>query len=236
MTSYVAATNALGEEHGVPVWPFGGAAMTARMLVQGPMFGLLDLLVPANVHGLEVLEKVESPVLFAANHTSHFDTPVLLRALPQSWRRQVAVAAAEDYFFSCSWKGAGAALAFNAFPFSRGSCAGVRATMVECKRLVEAGWSVLVYPEGTRSTNGEIAEFKPGLGLLATNLGVPVVPVCAIGLFKVLPKGAHMPKPGGVEVSFGEPLIFSVGTHYRDAARSIECAVRGLGRSMDDGR
>jgi long-chain acyl-CoA synthetase len=186
------------------------------------------------VNGLGEVATVDGPVLLAANHTSHLDTPALLKALPRERRDRVAVAAASDYFFANPWLGSVVALAFNAFPFERTSCSQVRAALDRCRSLLDEGWSVLLYPEGTRSVTGRIAPFKPGLGLLAVEMRVPVVPVYLDGPFGILPKGRCLPRRGAISVRFGKPLNFSSGDRFRDAAHAIEDAVRSLAAAPCD--
>src|SRR5690349_9233639 len=85
---------------GVPTWPLSRPAGLARRVVQAAMFGLLPIWAPCRVSGRDALAGLDGPVLFAANHVSHFDTPALLAALPRAWRARTAVAAAKDYFFT----------------------------------------------------------------------------------------------------------------------------------------
>ena len=136
------------------------------------------------------------------------------------------MAAAEDYFFRRPFLAAATSLLINGFPFSREGS--IRPSLHYCGRLLDRGWSILIYPEGTRSTSGEIGEFKSGTGLLAVELGVPVVPIRLAGLDRVMPKGASVPRPNKVQVRIGEPLSFASGTPYAEATRVIEGAVRRL--------
>ena len=209
-----------------PTWPLSPAACLARKLVQRPGLDLLDLLVPARVYGLERLDGMAGPALFAANHTSHLDSPVILRALPGGLRERMTIAAAADYFFKSHLLGGFAALVMNAFPFNREGSA-LRA-LEHCETLLDAGWSVLMYPEGTRTTTGETGRFRPGAGLVAVRACVPVVPVYVGGLFAVMPKGRALPRRGRASVAFGEPLHFEVGTRPAEATAAMEAAVRGL--------
>jgi long-chain acyl-CoA synthetase len=149
--------------------------------------------------------------------------------MPVQWRRRVAVAAAADYFFTRTLLGAAVALVLNAFPFSRTT--NVRPTLEHCAWLLDHGWSVLLFPEGTRSPTGRMRPFKAGIGLLAVELGAPVVPVCINGLYHVLPRGRAVPCPGRVTVDFGVPLRFTPQTSYAEAARAVEDALRRLGRA-----
>jgi long-chain acyl-CoA synthetase len=173
-----------------------------------------------------LLRDLTPPVLFVANHTSHLDSAVLIRALPRAWRRRLAVAAAADYFFSRQFLGTSVALALNAFPFSREG--NIRPTIEHSAWLLDHGWSILIFPEGTRSTSGEMAPFKAGTGLLAVELQVPVVPVRLTGLGKVLPKGQLVPRRGHVTVHIGPALRFAAGTPYAEATLAVEAAVRAL--------
>jgi long-chain acyl-CoA synthetase len=209
-----------------PRWPLGLAARLLRAALQVPAFGLLNGIAPATVSGLESLHGVTPPVLFAANHASHLDSPVLLRALPHAWRQRLAVAAAADYFFTRRLMGQSVALTLNAFPFSREG--NIRPTIEHSAWLLDHGWSILIFPEGTRSTTGEMAPFKTGSGLLAVDLQVPVVPVRLAGLRVVLPKGQVVPRRSHVTVHFGPALRFAPGTPYAEATLAIEAAVHAL--------
>jgi CDP-diglyceride synthetase len=93
---------------------------------------------------------------------------------------------------------------------------------------VDAGWNVLVFPEGTRSRSGEMAAFKPGIGPIAARTGRPVVPVRLVGIHAVLPPGARRPRRGCVEVRFGAPLRAEAGEDPRAFASRLEAVVRAL--------
>jgi long-chain acyl-CoA synthetase len=206
-------------------------ARAVRRAFRLPAFALLRLIVPSEVRGGELLEGLSPPALIVANHASHLDTPLLLQALPERWRDRVAVAAAADYFFADPLVGWGVATLFNAFPFARAG--NVRSSLRRCGRLLEAGWSILLFPEGTRSPTGAIGPFRAGVGVLAVELGVAVVPVRVAGTFDALPKGRHLPRRTRGAVRFGRPLRFGKGTTYAAAAAAIEEAVRALGDGAD---
>ena len=210
----------------MPVWPYAPAAVATRGCLQAPLFALLRCVAPSMVSGLERLEAIAPPALFVANHESHLDTPVLLAALPPAWRRRVAVAAARDYFFAQPAIGAAVGLTFGAFPIERTDW--VRPTLKNCDWLKRHGWSILYYPEGTRSTTGELGRFKNGVGMLAVQLGLPVVPVRTAGLFGVLPKGRWLPRPGRASVRFGEPFTVDPELDPRATTAAITRAVRAL--------
>ncbi|MGL6279402.1 MAG: AMP-binding protein, partial [Gaiella sp.] len=189
-----------------PWWALRAPARAARVSLQTLLLFPVHALVcsPFTVDGGEHLAGVEPPVLLVANHTSHLDTPSILRALPPRLRARVAVAAAADYFFRTRPLALAMPLLLNAFPFSRAGA--VRSSLEHCGDLADRGWSVLVYPEGTRSTTGRLQPFRAGIGLLGTELGVPVVPVGVDGCHALLPKGRHRPRRGPVSVTFGPAL------------------------------
>ena len=87
---------------------------------------------------------------------------------------------------------------------------------------------MLFFPEGTRSTTGEIGPIKHGVGLIALKLGLPVVPIRTCGLFDVLPKGRILPRPGRVTVHVGSPLAFEPAAPMRQVTAAIEAALRAL--------
>jgi long-chain acyl-CoA synthetase len=146
-------------------WPRGRVAQAVRTVLQRAAFALLGTFAPTTASGTENLDCIDGPVLFVANHTSHLDSAVLLSALPARHRRRVAVAAAADYFFARPLLGSLVALLLNAFPFSRTTA--IRPTLEHCAALLDSRWSIMLYPEGTRSMTGTIGEFKAGVGLLA---------------------------------------------------------------------
>ncbi|MBI4337918.1 MAG: AMP-binding protein [Chloroflexi bacterium] len=209
-------------------WPLHPLARLGRASAQALLaFPVLRLLAPVRVQGAEHLKGLQGPVLFAANHLSHLDTPAVLAALPARWRSRTAVAAAADVWFGKErWKAVAAAFLFNAFPFSR--TGSVRPSLEHCSRLLDKGWSVLIYPEGTRSISGRIGPFKSGTGLMAVEMGVSVVPVHVQGTYEVLSKDQTVPRRGRVQVCFGKPLQFSRKTSYIEATRAVEAAMRAL--------
>ena len=192
------------------------------------------------VEGRERLQEVDGPVIFAANHQSHLDTPAILAALPPGWRYGLAPAMAKEFFkahfypeqfswrqwFTNSLNYYLAALFFNAFPLPQRE-AGTRQALRYIGELVSSGMSVLIFPEGGRTDAGEIKPFRPGVGLIASRLGVPVVPVRLEGLDRVLHHSWHMAKPGRVRIAFGEALRLK-GEAYTSLAEQVEDAVRRL--------
>jgi 1-acyl-sn-glycerol-3-phosphate acyltransferase len=167
--------------------------------------------------GLENIRGLETPLVFAANHRSHTDTGAILGTLPRAIRNRTAVAAALDVF-GPSAEGKSlrnesfqliVAAGFHAFAFDRhGSPLRSIRTSAE---LVRMGWSLLLYPEGTRSRSGELGPFKAGIGVLARFTGRPVVPIHVAGGERVHPYGRRIPGRGRMVVRYGEPLTYRRG-------------------------
>lgn len=158
-----------------------------------------------HVTGLDAcLEALEEGCVVVMNHASHLDTAALLTALPASVREHTAVAAASDYFFDSWWRGTGTAIAFGTVPIDR---KGGRPSRTPGE-LLRQGWSVVVFPEGTRSKDGWTAPFRVGAAHLAIGADVPVVPVAVRGSFLAMPRGRSWPVRGRprVSLSFGRPL------------------------------
>ncbi|MFC6286788.1 lysophospholipid acyltransferase family protein [Nocardioides sp. GCM10027113] len=182
--------------------------------------------VRTRVEGLDVLSRIEGPVIFVANHASHLDTPLILLSLPEEWRRRTAVAAAADYFFDTWWRAVGSALVFNTFPIDRrgGSLA---ATPGE---VLADGWSLVIFPEGTRSPDGWLQSFRMGAAWLAVEHGVPVVPIAHRGTFAAMPRGQGWPSRGRrqLTIRFGEPVSPASGESARSFAPRVRDAVASL--------
>jgi long-chain acyl-CoA synthetase len=121
-----------------------------------------------------------------------------------------------------------AALAlFNAYPLPQ-KMAGARRALRYSGEMIDAGYNVLIYPEGTRTEDGKMLRFRPGVGLMAQKLEAPVVPVRLRGLFEVYSVHHYWPRIGEVRVSFGKPLRFEPGVAFAEAAAQVEEAVRKL--------
>jgi long-chain acyl-CoA synthetase len=202
---------------------------------------LQRVFVSLRVEGREHLDRLDGPVMFAANHQSHMDTPVVFAAMPGRLRARVAVAMAKEFFKAHFFPAQAsrrewltnslnyylAACFFNAFPLPQRE-AGARQTMRYIGELLGEGESVLIYPEGRRDPQGAVGDFRPGIGMIGARLAVPIVPVRITGLDRVLPVGASWPVRGPVTVSFGAPLVLR-GDDYPALARRVEEAVRALG-------
>lgn len=185
-------------------------------------------LAPTTVRGDEHLRHVEAPVIFAANHASHLDTPLLLTTLPPRFRHRTVVAAAADYFFDRSWKAVLWSFSLAAIPIDRSRVN--RRSADVASELLETGWSLLIYPEGGRSPDGWAQPFRGGAAYLSRRTGRPVVPVHVQGTRHVLPKagsGGRL-RRSPVSVLFGTPLTPDEGEDARRYSARIEAAVAVL--------
>jgi 1-acyl-sn-glycerol-3-phosphate acyltransferase len=175
---------------------------------------------------IEALRDDDRPVIFAANHHSHLDTPLLLTAIPEPWRHRVFVGAAADYFFRNRVTGAISALAIGAIPIERTRV--TRRSADLSAQLIDEGWSMLIFPEGGRSPDGWGQPFRGGAAYLALRCRVPVVPIHLEGTGRILRKGKRLPTPSTVRVTFGTPLHAEPGEDSRRLAARIETAVAEL--------
>ena len=208
---------------------------------------LARVMAPATIRGLEHLRHVEGPVIFAANHASHIDTPLLLTTLPVEFRHRTIVAAASDYFFDRTWKSVLWSFSLAAIPIERSKVN--RRSADAAAELLADGWNLVIFPEGGRSPDGWTQPFRGGAAYLARRTGRPVVPVYLHGTRHVLPKtaerGARGPGGSGTEsrrggglrrspisVLFGAPLTPDEGENAHRFSDRIEASVATLAREV----
>jgi 1-acyl-sn-glycerol-3-phosphate acyltransferase len=186
------------------------------------------------VHGQEHLP-AEPPFVLIANHCSHLDALVLGSFLPAGLRDHVFPIAAGDLFFETAIRAVLSTSVLNALPMWRRKC-GPGALQVLRQRLVEDSCGYILFPEGTRSRDGSMGRFKPGLGCIVAETPVPVVPCHLDGTYQCLPPNRAFPRFHKIVLTIGEPLDFSGATNDRHGwdhiARTTEAAVRRLGEKM----
>jgi long-chain acyl-CoA synthetase len=194
----------------------------------------------ARIEGREHLAAIEGPVIFASNHQSHMDVPMILAALPGRWRARLAPAMLKEFFtahfhpedhtwkqwFTNSLNYYLACFYFNTFPIPQRE-AGARHTLRYMGELTGEGLSILIFPEGVRAATGDIKPFRGGVGMIASRLGLPVIPVRLDGLDRVLHPSWRFVRPGKVRVAFGAPLRLH-GEDYAALAQQVEEKVRSL--------
>ena len=186
------------------------------------VFPLFSIRYRVRATGLEHLPASPAgPLLFAANHNAvRGDSMVLAKVTPPAWRRHLSFAAAAEITFGKRMTGIFAALIANAFPLSRENA--IRASLEHMGRLMDEGWSVVIFPEGEQRIGGPMLPFQSGTGMLAVESHTPVVPVHLVS------EARRRRFRTRVAVRFGAPLTFPPGTSYVDATRQIEAAVRAL--------
>ncbi|MGI9601036.1 MAG: lysophospholipid acyltransferase family protein [Acidimicrobiales bacterium] len=208
-------------------WARRPSARVARAaMVEGVMRPVVAALAAPRRRGADRLDDLDGPVLFAANHHSHVDTPVLLTSIPVRFRRQLIVGAAADYFFGNHVTGAISALTIGAIPIERTKVGRKSADLAA--ELIDDGHSMLLYPEGGRSPDGWGQPFRGGAAYLAARCSVPVVPVHIEGTGRILPKGRNRPKPAVTTVTFGHPLSPTEDERSARFAARLEAAVAEL--------
>jgi len=220
-------------------WGRGYTARFARDVIQtyfmGPYARYLSTL---EVRGSENVSG-ERPFIFVANHASHSDTILLLTAIPAKERRRTVVAAAMDSFFMDYRQAIKTVLYFNAIPVDRLKVN--RRSAQLALELVEDDWNLVIYPEGGRTPDGQLQEFKGGAAYLAERSKASVIPtyIHESGLLKG-PKYAKAPRyvdaPSErrhhVIIAFGDALRCAEGENMRHFNVRIEDAVAQLGRAV----
>ena len=181
---------------------------------------------PFVVEGAEHLRGFGGPAIVIANHSSHFDTPAVLSALPERVRGKIVIAAAADKFYGSRkrrtwWY----SLFHGTFPVSRG---GGAKQLDYPLSLFRRGWSILIYPEGGRSKSGQVQRFKHGVAVMAMQAKVPVIPVYIEGLRDVMPKGQREPRPAAVSGRIGAPIRLDGVASVPEGTAMLEDAMRDL--------
>ena len=209
-------------------WARCGIARQVRQgtlsLVLGPM---IRYYMRVRTHGAEHFDELEPPVIFVSNHSSHLDTPMILRALPRKWRQRTAVAAAADYFYKKRATAAFVALVFNTVPIQRrGGGLGDGATD-HVDHLINQRWNLLMYPEGTRSRDGRIGKLRSGAAALASQHGLSIVPIYVQGTHDAMPPGQNWPrrrfykKRYKIDIRFGEAITPREDEHGSDVMARV---------------
>jgi len=185
--------------------------------------------------GVERFANVKPPVLFISNHVTDVDAALIISALPWPWRYRVAIAMQGELLREWRYPSPetglftrvkskvmyalGAAL-FNVFSLPRQS--GFRQSFAYAGEAVDRRFSILIFPEGTETRDGQLQPFKAGIGLLVSELKIPVVPIMLHGLFDVKQRGQRFVKPGAVSITFGDPIEFSSDHTPSEITQALE--------------
>ncbi len=212
----------------VPRWPYWRLVrVLGTALREGLVDNLVRVWVRTDVEGAQHLAPLVGPALFIFNHSDDFDGPVVYRALPREIRRRLAVAAGDDVLIEHRLLAFIIRLCFAGFSFARSEP--YLASLENVGSMIDRGWNVLIAPEGRIDNSGELGDFKTGIGLLAVNLGVPVVPVKTIGLTGTVPLHSKWPKKHSrVVVRIGEPISFGRNENYEDVTATLHQTVERL--------
>ncbi len=212
-------------------WARSWAARGIReAFLRGFLSPMMDFYVRRRATGRDKLSRIRGPVILVANHRSHMDTPVILAALPRRIRRRTAVAAATDYFYRNRAIAAMVSLLFGTVPMDRRGGGLDERASGHLDKLLDRGWNLLVYPEGTRGrANPGAIRVRKGAAVLAARHRMPIVPIRVTGTREAMPPGHFWPsrnhdrfvsKRYPVSISFGEPIIPS--EDVSDAIRSVQ--------------
>jgi long-chain acyl-CoA synthetase len=219
-------------------WPTTWIRLIAHYLLLRPSVFVLGW---PRIIGRGNLRGVKGPLLVVSNHVADVDPGFILTALPGRFRHRLAIGAGGEalealrtpspernvfarIYDRVQWL-LGVSL-LNIFPLPRE--AGFRRSFAYAGEAVDRGYSVLVFPEGRLTTDGNMNPFRAGIGLLAQNLGIPVLPMRIAELFEIKQAGQKFASPGKISVRIGETLQFDQGTAPEEIARRLQEAVKAL--------
>jgi long-chain acyl-CoA synthetase len=193
-----------------------------------------------NLHG------VKGPLLVISNHVGYLDPAYILAALPARLRHRLAVAMDGELLETMRTPPDGTPLferlflrtqyflvvsLFNVFPLPRHS--GFRKSFGFIGDLADRGWSILVFPEGARTRDGAMNPFQGGIGLLATRLRVPVLPMRLDGIFERKAEDKHWAPPGAIRVTIGKLVSFEENAQPERMTQELEQRVKKLASLRD---
>lgn len=229
-------------EHVYPTWPQDRLITAIRLLVYYLLaWPSTYLLAAPRIRGRENLRELKGPVLVVSNHVTYLDIAWILPALPARVRNRLATAMrgerlaemrrpakSQSVFqrFTERLRYVLALSLFNVFPLPKQS--GFLRSFSFAGDLADRRWNILVFPEGKTSEDGSMAEFRSGIGLLAKQLNLPVVPIYLDGLFDLKRDHRILARPGHVRVTIGKPVRFSSDQQPHEIARDVEQRVRDL--------
>jgi 1-acyl-sn-glycerol-3-phosphate acyltransferase len=199
------------------------AQMLAFILIVKPFMALF---IGLRVRGREHLAG-SAPFILIANHSSHLDTISLLSLFPLGRLRRIRPVAAADYFERNKFVSIFTKTLFNILPIARKNITTENNPLRRMREALQAGDSLIIFPEGTRGSGDQVGEFRSGVAHLIEKLpDVPVVPAYLVNMGRSLPKGEFIPVPFFCEIRIGAPRVFS-GSR-QEITKALEAAVREL--------
>ena len=229
-------------QHVYPNWPQHWFVTGFRLFIYYLLaWPATYLLAAPRIRGRENLRGLRGPALVVSNHVTYLDIAWILPALPARFRNRLATAMRGErlaemrrpaktlnvferfmerlrYFLACSL--------FNVFPLPQRS--GFLQSFSFAGNLADRGWSILVFPEGQTTVTGQMAPFRSGIGLLASHLNIPVIPMFLDGLFDLKQEERILTRPGHVTVTIGKPVSLAPGQDPEEIAKELEQRVREL--------
>jgi long-chain acyl-CoA synthetase len=221
-------------------WPVTWIRAAVYYLLTWPA---THLMAHPRVFGRDNLRRVKGPVLVISNHVIYLDVGFVLAALPWRVRHRLAVAMGgerlaamrhpprEMFIAKCWLQRLNYILVvslFNVFPLPKKS--GFRESFRFAGELADRGWNTLIFPEGDLTPDGELQAFRGGIGLLVSDLKIPVVPMRIDGAYEIREKGSLFNRPGRVRIYVGKPLEFPAGSNPREITQALQKGVAELGR------
>jgi long-chain acyl-CoA synthetase len=219
-------------------WPVTWVRWLAHYLLMRPAMLLLGW---PRMEGREHLRGCKGPMLIVCNHVGDVDVGFIQTALPARFRNRLATATGGEALEALRSPGPGKNIfarvydrvewtlgvsLLNLFPLPRE--AGFRKSFAYAGEAVDRGYSVLVFPEGRHTVDGKMHPFRAGIGLLAKNLKIPVLPMRIVGLFEVKQSGRKFARPYEIGVRIGRPVRFSEDKEPEQIARELQAAVESL--------
>jgi long-chain acyl-CoA synthetase len=217
-------------------WPVNWLRVAALYLI---VFPFVRVMGRPRVRGAETLKDWKGSLLFVSNHLSMVDHALILWALPGRFRRRLSIAMDGELLrewlnppVDASWltrlrhRGQYVLVAFFFNVFAMPQETGVRRSFEFAGEMMDRGFSVLVFPEGRRSPDGEMKPFRHGTGLLAKQLNAPVVPIRLEGIHELRQLGKHFASPGAITVNIGSPVKFATDNTPEEISAQLEARVR----------
>jgi long-chain acyl-CoA synthetase len=208
-----------GGEHTYPLWPFSHRIRFVRSLIQMPIFGAIGAINRPRIVGRERLDAIELPAIFVMRYRSYLDAPFALDALPDRIRRRVGISTTWKTDRKTRWAGALVAFFFNSFRYSPSGS--LHATLVHASGLLDHRWSILLLVREDSSSRDLIR----GVGPLAAEFEVPVVPIHMTGLERRIPL-LNIPHRDSVTVTFGDPISCEPRSGVEGVALALDRAMQ----------